>query len=219
MSEIDKFIDWNETRGRDDIRIPDPNIFDETIGYDCEKVFHWFDRFLDINIVEPAKVEVGNLSDQSITVFEEIPSSYGLFVRGKSSNEWLIFNRSSVGEKIEHEHNGTTHTIGPRQFITISTLDEGLRSPFPLFISSWRDEKIEGTSAWIREVGPSGSCMILTEHDGVMTEIRDNLLIDFDKHRGQNLSRFPEIINDIANAKEESDYLRQKFSDFIDYIS
>ena len=218
----ENIVDFEETRGKDDIRIPNPDIFDNSLRNDCEKVFHWLDRFYNINTENTSKVEVysgcsGN--SQIMDRLEEILTSDALYIRGRNENEWLILTKSSQGDNIEHEYYGTKHTIGPKLAISISLLTAGQRAPIYLMVSSWQEESITGTSAWIREPLPNGECIILSEKDGTMIEINDKILQTYDFYEGNAPAHTPEIQTDIDLAKQESDYLREKFDNFISYIS
>ena len=216
----EQFVDHEEVRGMDDVRIPNSNIFkDGQLGQDCESVYLWLDKFININLGDDDnKIEVSEMHDQSMSRIEEIPAFDALYTRSGKGNDWLLFSRHCVGEEIDYELFDGKLAIKPTQFITISYLSPEHRSPVRLFVSSWREEHRSGTARFVQDTGSTSSCLVLSEKDGTMTEIKDQTLTIHDKYKGKAPSHTPEIQEDIEQCKRESQFLRQKFIDLVEYI-
>ena len=203
MTGTESLTESTMLTGRGNILIPSTDIFtDETLSDDCTSVHRWLfwlanqnEEYNEDEINKPASPKGG------------------FYIPGNSDKDWLVVNVGTTGEHRDYISNGNLEVSGAQQYAEVGIIDSENHTPQVIFRTTRTPVHKSGAASWALSPNKSAKCDILL-HDG-WKQVRDEDFSFYDYY--QNIKHnVPQ--KELDFIKSSNEVLRQKFSDFVEYI-
>lgn len=192
-------------RGRGDIIIPNHEIFEERLSFDCQKVFKWVWNLIDSNSKEQTGHE------------RLFPDSGVVYIPGGGEREWIMMvsGRQEVGNS-SAEADGDTTALA-LDTVEVGVMDVHNHVPRTIFMASFMTSLRDRGHFWTSEANTSGICRVI---DGeTWMEVTDEDHRSYDFHEGVALRGKAESQEYFDKTKAKNEILRARLSEFVEYIT